>query len=148
MKKSEIKIQILVKAQQEKVFDTFTNHENYRKIPLVLSSKLIEFGENNSANGKYAIREVRLVGGILKEQVTDIDYPNYWDYQFSQWLLPLDHLGGRMQFDQVSNGTLVTWSTSYDSTKLPKFFIKTIKTFNTFFLHYASKKLRAMALEG
>ena len=148
MKKSEIKIQIFVKAQQEKVFDTFTNHENYRKIPLVLSSELIEVGENNTANGKNAIREVRLVGGTLKETVTAIDYPNYWDYQFSKWMLPLDHLGGRMQFEQVSNGTLVTWSTSYDSAKLPKFIINTINAINTTFLHYASKKLRNMALEA
>ena len=148
MKKSEIKIQILVKAPHKHVFDTFTNHENYRKIPLVLSSELIEEGEDNTANGKNAIREVRLVGATLKEKVTAIDYPHYWDYQFSQWLLPLQHLGGRMLFEQVSNGTLVTWSTSYDATKLPKFMSKTINVINSSFLHFAAKKLRNMALEA
>lgn len=147
MKKSEIEIQILVKAKQEKVFDTFSNHENYRKIPLVLSSELIEAGENQTANGKNAIREVRLVGGTLRETVTDLEYPNHWDYQFSQWLLPLEHLGGRMTFEQVSNGTLVTWSTSYDASRLPKFIVSTINTMNTAFLHFAAKKLRLMALE-
>ena len=65
MKKSEITIQILVKAQQEKVFNTFTNHENYRQIPLVLSSELVKYGENNTANGKNARRVVRLVGVTL-----------------------------------------------------------------------------------
>lgn len=147
MKKSEITIQIFVKAPHKQVFDTFTNHENYRKIPLVLSSELIEEGENNTANGKNAIRKVRLVGATLKEKVTSIDYPNYWDYQFSQWLLPLQHLGGRMLFEQVSNGTLVTWSTSYDATKLPKFMTKTINVINMSFLYFAAKKLRNMALE-
>lgn len=147
MKKSEIEIQIFVKAPYTQVFDTFTNHENYRRIPLVLSSELVEAGENNTANGKNARRIVRLVGGTLKETVTDIDYPNHWDYQFSQWLLPLNHLGGRMLFEPVSNGTLVTWSTSYDASKLPQFMIKTINAINTTFLHYASNKLRHMALD-
>lgn len=145
MKKTEIKIQIVVNMQQEKVFDTFTNHENYRKIPFVLSSELIEAGENNTANGKSAIREVRLVGGTLKETVTDMEYPNYWDYQFSKWMLPLQHLGGRMQFEQVQDGTLVTWSTSYDAAKLPSFIVKTINSTNTLFLHFAARKLKNMA---
>ena len=135
------------KSSAGKVFNTFTNHENYRQIPLVLSSELVKYGENNTANGKNARRVVRLVGGTLNETVSDIDYPNYWDYQFSQWLLPLDHLGGRMLFEQVSNGTLVTWSTSYDATKLPKVMIKTINAINTSFLHFAAKRLRNMALE-
>ncbi len=108
MKKSEVKVQIQVRLAPEKVFEIFTHHENYRQIPLVLNTKLIQQGKLHPSNGQNAIREIHFVGGSLKEVVTDMHYPFYWEYLFLKWPLPVQHLGGRMQFDAVENGTLVT----------------------------------------
>lgn len=43
-----------------------------------------------------AIRELDLGFGIFHEQVTDLDYPRYWDYRFIKRPLSLTHIGGRM----------------------------------------------------
>lgn len=148
MKKSEIRIQIHVRLAPEKVFDIFTNHESYKQIPLVLNTKLIKQGDHYLSNGKNAIREINFVGGSLKEVVTDMQYPLYWDYLFLKWPLPVQHLGGRMQFDSVENGTLVTWSTHYNADRLPKFVSKTIDSLTKGFLLYAAKALSKVALKS
>lgn len=148
MKESEVKVQIHVGLPPEKVFDIFTNHESYKKIPLVLNTKLIKQGEYHPSNGKNAIREINFVGGSLKEVVTDMQYPLYWDYLFLKWPLPIQHLGGRMQFDAVKNGTLVTWSTQYNADRLPKIVSKTIDSLTKVFLLYAAESLSKVALKS
>lgn len=148
MKESQVKVQIHVGLSPEEVFDTFTNHESYKKIPLVLNTKLIKQGEYHPSNGKNAIREINFVGGSLKEVVTDMQYPLYWDYLFLKWPLPVQHLGGRMQFDAVKNGTLVTWSTQYNTHRLPKIVSKTIDSLTKVFLLYAAKSLSKVALKS
>ena len=147
MKESEVKVQIHVGLSPEKVFDTFTNHESYRQIPFVLNTKLIQQGKLHPSNGQNAIRKIHFVGGSLKEVVTDMHYPFYWEYLFLKWPLPVQHLGGRMQFDAVENGTLVTWSTQYNADRLPKIVVKTIDSITQGFLLYAAKALSKIALK-
>jgi hypothetical protein len=147
MKKSTVKIQITVALAPEKVFDTFTNHESYRKVPLILNTKLIKEGEHTTSNGTNAIREINFIGGSLTEVVTDMQYPLYWDYLFLKWPLPMQHLGGRMQFDKVEQGTIVTWSTEYNAEKFPKFISKSIDSMSKAFLLYAAKSLSKIALK-
>ena len=147
MKKSEVKVQIQVRLAPEKVFEIFTHHENYQQIPFVLNIKLIQQGKLHPSNGQNAIREIHFVGGSLKEVVTDMHYPFYWEYLFLKWPLPVQHLGGRMQFDAVENGTLVTWSTQYNADRLPKIVVKTIDSITQGFLLYAAKALSKIALK-
>ena len=147
MKQSEVKIEIRVNLPAEYVFKVFTNYESYEKVPLVLGTKLIQKGEISPANGKNAIRTVSFIGGSLKEVVTDIQFPLYWDYQFLKWPLPVRHLGGRMRFDQTEDGTLLTWSTRYDSSKLPKIVRSAIDHSIKAFLLYAATFLRRIAIK-
>lgn len=147
MKKSEVKVQIQVRLAPEKVFEIFTHHENYQQIPFVLNIKLIQQGKLHPSNGQNAIREIHFVGGSLKEVVTDMHYPFYWEYLFLKWPLPVQHLGGRMQFDAVENGTLVTWSTQYSADRLPKIVSKTIDSLTKVFLLFAAESLSKVALK-
>ena len=147
MKKSEVKVQIQVRLAPEKVFEIFTHHENYQQIPFVLNTKLIQQGKLHPSNGQNAIREIHFVGGSLKEVVTDMHYPFYWEYLFLKWPLPVQHLGGRMQFDAVENGTLVTWSTQYSADRLPKIVSKTIDSLTKVFLLFAAESLSKVALK-
>lgn len=148
MKESEVKVQIHVGLSPEKVFDIFTHHESYRQILLVLNTKLIQQGKLHPSNGQNAIRKIHFVGGSLKEVVTDMHYPFYWEYLFLKWPLPIQHLGGRMQFDAVENGTLMTWSTQYNADRLPKIVAKTIDSLSKGFLLYAAKTLSKVALKS
>ena len=147
MKKSELKIQLHVHLPPEKVFEIFTHHENYQQMPLALNTKLIQQGKPYPSNGQNAIREIHFVGGSLKEVVIDMQYPLYWEYLFLKWPLPVQHLGGRMQFDAVENGTLVTWSTQYNADRLPKIVVKTVDSITQSFLLYAAKALAKIALK-
>lgn len=147
MNKSSVQVQIKVKLPPEKVFDIFTNHASYRKVPLVLNTKLVQAGDPYPSNGINAIREINFIGGSLKEIVTDMQYPFYWDYLFFKWPLPIPHLGGRIQFEEIEHGTLVTWSSSYDAGRLPKFVLKTIDSMTKGFLLYASKALSKIAFK-
>ncbi len=113
MKKS-VSVTRFIPAPREIVFDTFTLHETYSLLPIVRSSKLLTPGKGNPSNGIGAVREIRTPGATLKERVTDISRPDYWDYQFIEWPLPIPHAGGRMSFTEVPGGTEVHWETSYD----------------------------------
>lgn len=144
---SEVKIQLKIKLPLEQVFDVFTNHESYQKIPLVLNTRLLKQGDLFPSNGKNAVREIRFVGGSLKEVVIDLQYPLYWDYLFLKWPLPIQHLGGRMQFEPIENGTLLTWSTRYNSARLPKVVCKSIDYSTKVFLLFAARALAKIALE-
>lgn len=113
MKKS-VSITKFVNAPRQVVFDTFTMCETYSILPLVSSSKLLVPGKGGQSNGEGAIREITTPTGTLKEQVTAYCKPEYWDYHFLEWPLPIPHAGGRMSFKEVVGGTEVHWSTSYD----------------------------------
>lgn len=114
MKKS-VSVKRFIPAPRELVFDTFTMYETYSKLPGVLSSELLEPGEGNPSNGVGAVRKIRAPGATLKERVTGITRPEYWDYQFIEWPLPIPHAGGRMSFTEVPGGTEVHWQTSYEA---------------------------------
>ena len=108
MKKSEVKAQLHMRLPPEKVFDIFTHHESYQQIPFVLNTKLIQQGKLHPSSDQNSIRKIHFVDGSLKEVVTDLQYPLYWEYVFLKWPFPVQHLGGKMQFDAGENGTLVT----------------------------------------
>lgn len=104
-----------VRAPVDVVFETFTNHETYKKLFIVRDSTLVRPGEVTPSNGLGAVRWIDLGVGTLKETVVGVDRPNYWDYHFSEWPLPYVHAGGRMGFEAVPGGTMVTWETSFDT---------------------------------
>lgn len=105
----------LVRAPIEVVFETFTNHETYRQLFIVRDSTLVAPGEKAPSNGLGAVRWIDVGVGTLKETVVGVDRPHYWDYHFSEWPMPYVHAGGRMAFESVPGGTMVTWETSFDA---------------------------------
>ncbi len=113
MKKS-VSVKRFIPAPREIVFDTFTIHETYSELPMVSSSKLLKPGVGNPSNDVGAIREIKTPVATLRETVTAISRPEYWDYQFIEWPLPIPHAGGRMSFTAVPGGTEVHWETSYE----------------------------------
>lgn len=112
--KKTISVKKFIPAPRSVVFDTFTMYETYSALPIVLSSKLLTPGKEHPSNGEGAIREIRTPIGTLKEEVIACRRPEYWDYQFREWPLPIPHAGGRMRFTEVPGGTEVHWDTSYD----------------------------------
>lgn len=113
--KRTVSINTFVPAPREFVFETFTNHESYKQLPGVLSSTLLTEGEWHPSSGRGAIREIRSLAFTLKEKVVAVESPEYWDYQFLEWPMPVPHAGGRMQFEEVEGGTMVHWQTSYST---------------------------------
>lgn len=102
------------RAPREHVFDTFTQYETYARVPGVKSSMLLQPGEGTPSNGLGAIREIRMPGAMLRERVTGLSRPDYWDYHFIKWSMPFPHAGGRMAFRDVPGGTEVRWETSWE----------------------------------
>lgn len=103
---------IFVPAAPEVVFDVFTNHQTYPLLAGVKGTRLITPGHPEPGNGRGAIREIDLGFASFQEQVTDVRRPDYWDYHFIAWPLPLTHMGGRMGFEAVPGGTRVTWEST------------------------------------
>jgi hypothetical protein len=112
--KKTVTTKTFVPAPIDVVYETFTNHNSYKQLPGVLSSKLLKEGQGNPSSGVGAIREVKSVAFTLKEEVKATEVPVYWDYYFHQWPLPVPHAGGRMAFEAVDGGTLVVWETAFE----------------------------------
>jgi hypothetical protein len=112
--KKTVSVTKFVPAPRPIVFDTFTMYETYSALPFVLSSKLLTPGNESPSNGEGAVREIKTPTGTLKEKVIACRKPEYWDYQFLEWPLPIPHAGGRMSFTDVPGGTEVHWETSYE----------------------------------
>lgn len=70
------------------------------------------------------------------------------DYQFLKWSFPIQHLGGRVQFEPIETGTRVTWMTSYDSTKIPDILDRLIQNINQAFLLYSAICLTRIAFKA
>lgn len=104
----------VINAPRTHVFDTFTMHTTYARVPGVLGSTLLQPGEGNPSNGLGAVREIRTPGVTLRERVTGLSRPDFWDYHFVQWPMPFPHAGGRMAFRDVPGGTEVRWETSWE----------------------------------
>lgn len=112
--KHTVAVTRVIAAPRAHVFDTFTTHTTYARLPGVLASTLLQPGQGSASNGPGALREIRLPGVTLRERVTGVSRPDYWDYHFVHWPLPFPHAGGRMAFRDVPGGTEVRWETSYD----------------------------------
>ena len=112
--KKTVWVERTIAAPREQVFDTFTQHQTYAALAIVSSSTLLQPGQGNASNGVGAIREIKTPAARFREKVTACARPDYWDYHFIHWPLPLAHAGGRMSFTEVPGGTQVRWQTSYE----------------------------------
>lgn len=105
-----------VPAPPELVFDVFTHYETYRELGGVRATTLVTPGRPEAANGLGAVRELDLGVMVLREQVTGVQRPDFWDYRFVDWPLPFVHRGGRMAFEAVPGGTRMVWSSTVEAT--------------------------------
>ncbi len=106
---------LFIAAPPELVFDVFTHHETYRELSIVRGTTLIAPGSPEAANGTGAIRELDLGMARMRELVTDMQRPSYWDYRFIAWPLPHSHQGGRMSFEAEAGGTRLTWVSTVEA---------------------------------
>jgi len=101
-----------IPAPVDQVFDVFTDYKTYRLLPGVKSTRIVQVGETEQSYTLGTIRELDLGFGIFHEQVTDVNYPHYWDYKFIKWPFPFTHVGGRMSFESVKGGTKMRWEST------------------------------------
>lgn len=104
-----------VPAAPALVFDVFTHYETYRALAGVRGTTLVTPGRPEAANGLGAVRELDLGVMKLREQVTCVQRPDFWDYRFVDWPLPFVHRGGRMAFEAVPGGTRMVWSSTVEA---------------------------------
>lgn len=114
MKKS-VSVETFVPAPKAFVFEVFTNHETYQGLPGVVRSTLLTEGEGDPSSGLGAVREIKTVAATLVEKVVGVERPDYWNYLFLKWPMPLPHTGGSMRFTEVEGGTNMRWETSFET---------------------------------
>ncbi|MCH7313117.1 SRPBCC family protein [Acinetobacter sp. ANC 3882] len=142
-----IHVSTFIPAPPATVFDVFTHYHTYRQITGVRSTRLIQAGQPEEANGLGAIREIDLGFAVFHEQVTAFHYPDYWDYHFIKWPLPLTHIGGRMSFKAVSGGTQMTWESTVEIKGLAKVVLPWFAWFSGYGLKLASIQMKRIVLQ-
>jgi len=87
---SRLRREILVRAPLETVFERITDHEAMSAWPGVGTCRLLREGE--TPNGLGAVREIKVSGLTLLEEVVRFEPPRRYDYTIIRGL-PADHLG-------------------------------------------------------
>lgn len=106
---------IEVRAPIERVFEHLTDHEQMARWPGISGCRLIQTG--SPKNGRGAIREVRVRGLVLHEEVVVFAPPHRYDYEIVRGL-PVKHRGTVHLLATEDGGTRVTWDITM-ATRLP-----------------------------
>ncbi|TCO60823.1 SRPBCC family protein [Actinocrispum wychmicini] len=104
-----VKVERVVAAPIDEVFDWCATSSNYTRTPLVLRARLAEPGDG----APYGVGAVRLhtwAIGWFKERVTAYHPPHDFDYVVDRSFPPARHKLGRMTFTEVPGGTRVVWT--------------------------------------
>ncbi|MDM7860511.1 SRPBCC family protein [Alteromonas sp. ASW11-36] len=105
----DIKVERLVKKPIEEVFAALADHGNYAKFPGVDESELITQGEHE-ANGKGALRRIKIKPFTLYERIVAFERPNRLQYQIEQSSpITFEHEIGEVRLTEAEEGTRVVW---------------------------------------
>jgi uncharacterized protein YndB with AHSA1/START domain len=106
----KIKVERIVKASIDKVFEAISDHVNYALFPPVGISKLLHEGDNER-NGKGALRTVETGAFKVWERITAFERPTHMQYKIEQSKpVNIDHDKGIIDLKDLGDGTThVTW---------------------------------------
>lgn len=136
-----------IPAPLEQVFDVFTDYKTYRLLPGVKNTCIIEAGQSEQSYSLGTIRELDLGFAIFHEKVVDVNYPHYWDYRFVKWPFLFTHIGGRMSFESVKDGTKMTWDSTVEMNGAGRFTLPFIAWLSGYGLKLLSLQMKNMIIK-
>lgn len=106
----KIKVERVVKAPIEKVFEAISDHGNYAAFPSIDASELLEEGQAER-NGLGVFRTVTMGSFKVWERITAFERPIHMQYKIEKAKpLGMRHYKGIIDFvDLGDNTTQVTW---------------------------------------
>lgn len=106
----KIKVERIVKAPIDKVFEAISDHGNYAAFPVIDRSELLEEGATER-NGLGAFRSVKMGLFQVWERITAFDRPVHMQYKIEKAKpLKMNHYKGIIDFKDLGDGTTkVTW---------------------------------------
>lgn len=106
----KIKVERVVKAPIDKVFDAISDHGNYAAFPMIDESQLLEDG-HEERNGLGAFRSVKMGSFQVWERITAFQRPVHMQYKIEQAKpLKMSHYKGIIDFEDLGDETTkVTW---------------------------------------
>lgn len=102
------------RARPEAVFDRFSQHEQLGDI-WPGRFRRVRDGEDGHENGVGSVREIRLPGVKLREQVSEYRPPNLIAYRIISGAPFVTHHYGVMRFRQEGAGTLLDYRIELDA---------------------------------
>ena len=106
----KIKVERIVKAPIEDVFEAISDHASYALYPSISIAELLHEGDEER-NGKGALRTVE--AGFFKvwERITEFKRPVHMQYKIEQAKpIKMDHYKGIIDLKDLGDGTThVTW---------------------------------------
>lgn len=109
-----LRVQRIIDAPIDVVFDAYTDHAALALVPGIWSAEVVQPGVSEP-NGQGAVREA-LVGVMwFREEITAFERPHLMEYRIRKSIPPLDHKLGRVEFSETPEGTLVTWTSIFDT---------------------------------
>ena len=106
----KIKVERIVKAPIEKVFEAISDHARYALYPSVGIAHLLNEG-NTERNGKGAFRTVETGAFKVWERITAFERPIHMQYKIERSKpFKIDHYEGIIDLKDLDDGTThVTW---------------------------------------
>ncbi|MFD0274362.1 SRPBCC family protein [Kitasatospora sp. NPDC127111] len=103
----------VVAAPIADVFDWCATTTNYTRSPLILRARLARPGAG-APYGVGAVRAHTWAIGWFRERVTTYNAPHDFEYTVERSFPPSRHELGRMTFREVTGGTEVEWTTTFE----------------------------------
>ena len=106
----KIKVERIVKAPIDKVFEAISDHANYALYPSVGIARLLNEGDEER-NGKGAFRTVETGAFKVWERITAFQRPIHMQYKIERSKpFKIDHYEGIIDLKDLGDGTThVTW---------------------------------------
>ena len=106
------KTEIDIDVPMERVWEVLADYPGYTRLPGVTSAQVLRQGAEHPA-GIGTLREVRLRGNTVVEEITGFEPPRRLDYRITRsHPLKLLHEGGTMQLTPTERGCRVVWSST------------------------------------
>ncbi len=103
-----IVVKAYIHAPIDRVWDVFSDHENYSKLAGVRYSKLLKEG-TDERNGLGAVREVHGMGVKFVEDIVAYEPPRLLEYKVVRCSKPIEHEIGRVELIPRGDGTEIHW---------------------------------------
>ena len=94
------------------VFDWIADGRNWAKVPGMLYSR-VQPADGPEPFGVGSTREFLSTGSKVREVVTAFERPRLISYQTLSTIPPAYHDGGTITFREVTGGTEIAWSTTF-----------------------------------